>query len=64
MSVLQQALSDARKLATRLRDHDNSADNLLSQAQDMFKQVESMKEVSTSYRIRDVLLLLLKLPGT
>ncbi|KAF2359881.1 SIKE family [Trinorchestia longiramus] len=44
MSVLQQVLSDARKLATRLRDHDNSADTLLSQAQDMFKQVESMKE--------------------
>ncbi|XP_018015919.1 FGFR1 oncogene partner 2 homolog [Hyalella azteca] len=44
MSVLQQVLSDARKLATRLRDHDSSTDNLLSQAQGMFKQVESMKE--------------------
>lgn len=46
MSVLQQVLTDARKLATRLRDHDSSADSLLSQAQGMFKQVESMKEVS------------------
>ena len=46
MSVLQQVLSDARKLATRLRDHDSSADNLLTQAQSMFKQVESMKDVS------------------
>nr|XP_045610069.1 FGFR1 oncogene partner 2 homolog isoform X1 [Procambarus clarkii] len=44
MSVLQQVLTDARKLATRLRDHDSSADSLLSQAQGMFKQVESMKE--------------------
>ncbi|KAG0716507.1 FGFR1 oncogene partner 2 [Chionoecetes opilio] len=44
MSVLQQVLTDARKLATRLRDHDSSADTLLSQAQGMFKQVESMKE--------------------
>lgn len=47
MSVLQQVLTDARKLATRLRDHDSSAESLLSQAQGMFKQVESMKEVST-----------------
>jgi len=46
MSVLQQVLSDARKLATRLRDHDSSADTLLTQAQTMFKQVESMKDVS------------------
>ncbi|KAK8407366.1 hypothetical protein O3P69_002120 [Scylla paramamosain] len=44
MSVLQQVLTDARKLATRLRDHDSSADSLLSQAQGMYKHVESMKE--------------------
>ncbi|XP_047494899.1 FGFR1 oncogene partner 2 homolog isoform X2 [Penaeus chinensis] len=44
MSVLQQVLTDARKLATRLRDHDSSSDALLSQTQGMFKQVESMKE--------------------
>lgn len=50
MSVLQQVLTDARKLATRLRDHDSSADSLLSQAQGMFKQVESMKEVSERRR--------------
>ena len=54
MSVLQQVLSDARKLATRLRDHDSSADHLLTQAQGMFKQVESMKEVSI---VRTTLLL-------
>ena len=47
MSVLQQVLTDARKLATRLRDHDSSADSLLTQSQGMFKQMESMKEVST-----------------
>ncbi|XP_071529519.1 suppressor of IKBKE 1-like isoform X2 [Panulirus ornatus] len=51
MSVLQQVLTDARKLATRLRDHDSSADSLLSQAQGMFKQVESMKEENKELRL-------------
>jgi len=46
MSVLQQVLTDARKLANRLREHDSSAESLLSQAQGMFKQVEGMKEYS------------------
>lgn len=46
MSVLQQVLTDARKLANRLREHDSSAESLLSSAQGMFKQVEGMKEYS------------------
>ncbi len=46
MSVsVQQILADAKRLAGRLKDHDSSADLLLSQAQAMFCQVDAMKEV-------------------
>lgn len=46
MSVsVQQILADAKRLAGRLKDHDSSADVLLSQAQAMFCQVDAMKEV-------------------
>lgn len=46
MSVsVQQILADAKKLAVRLKDHDSSADMLLSQAQAMYRQVDAMKEV-------------------
>lgn len=45
MSVsVQQILADAKKLAVRLKDHDSSADMLLSQAQAMYRQVDAMKE--------------------
>jgi len=45
MSVsVQQILADAKRLAGRLKDHDSSADVLLSQAQAMFRQVDTMKE--------------------
>lgn len=45
MSVsVQQILADAKKLAGRLKDHDSSADMLLSQAQAMYRQVDAMKE--------------------
>ncbi|KAL7647626.1 UNVERIFIED_CONTAM: hypothetical protein RMT77_001226 [Armadillidium vulgare] len=44
MSVVQQVISDARKLATRLTEHDTSMDSLLSQTQGVIKQVECMKE--------------------
>ena len=48
MSVsVQQILADAKRLAGRLKDHDSSADLLLSQAQAMFCQVDAMKEVCT-----------------
>lgn len=47
MSVtVQQLLNDAKRLVTRLRDHDNSADTLISQAQTLNNNVEIMKEVS------------------
>lgn len=46
MSVsVQQILADAKRLAGRLKEHDSSADLLLSQAQSMFRQVDAMKEV-------------------
>lgn len=46
MSVsVQQILADAKRLAGRLKEHDASADALLSQAQAMFRQVDTMKEV-------------------
>lgn len=45
MSVtVQQILSDAKRLVTRLREHDNSADNLIAQTQTLNKNVESMKQ--------------------
>ena len=48
MSVsVQQILADAKRLAGRLKEHDSSADLLLSQAQAMFCQVDAMKEVCT-----------------
>lgn len=49
MSVsVQQILADAKKLAGRLKDHDSSADMLLSQAQAMYRQVDAMKEVAVT----------------
>lgn len=47
MSVsVQQLLADVKRLAGRLKDHDSSADLLLSQAQAMYRQVDAMKEVT------------------
>ncbi|KAF8764090.1 FGFR1 oncogene partner 2 homolog [Argiope bruennichi] len=45
MSItVQQLLNDAKRLVTRLRDHDNSADTLISQAQNLNNNVETMKQ--------------------
>ena len=53
MSVsVQQILADAKRLAGRLKDHDSSADLLLSQAQAMFRQVDAMKEVILIFSCR------------
>ena len=40
----QQLLSDAKRLSTRLRDHDQTADLLISRAQEVLKQVDSMRQ--------------------
>lgn len=41
---IQQLLVDARRLSVRLRDHDGSADNVISSAQAVLKEVEGLKE--------------------
>uniref|UniRef100_T1JNM9 FGFR1 oncogene partner 2 homolog n=1 Tax=Strigamia maritima TaxID=126957 RepID=T1JNM9_STRMM len=42
--TVQQILSDAKRLVGRLRDHDSAADNLISEAQALHKQVDAMKQ--------------------
>ncbi|KAJ1522207.1 hypothetical protein ONE63_002515 [Megalurothrips usitatus] len=45
MSVtIQQILSDAKRLASRLKEHDTAADVLLSQTQTVYKQLDAMKQ--------------------
>jgi hypothetical protein len=46
MSVtIQQILSDAKRLASKLKEHDTAADALLSQAQFAYKKIDAMKQV-------------------
>ncbi|XP_067121473.1 FGFR1 oncogene partner 2 homolog isoform X1 [Centruroides vittatus] len=42
--TVHQILNDAKRLVTRLRDHDNTADTIIAQAQSLNKTVESMNE--------------------
>ncbi|KAF4523073.1 hypothetical protein B566_EDAN003085 [Ephemera danica] len=45
MSItIQQILLDAKRLASRLKEHDTAADALLSQSQSVFKQIDAMKQ--------------------
>ncbi|KAF0765652.1 FGFR1 oncogene partner 2 isoform X1 [Aphis craccivora] len=45
MSVtVQQILSDAKRLASKLKEHDTAADSLLSQAQFVYKKIDAMKQ--------------------
>lgn len=47
MSVtIQQILSDAKMLASKLKEHDSTADGLVSQAQFVSKKIDAMKQVS------------------
>ncbi len=41
---VQQLLSDARRLSSRLREHDSLADSVLSSSHELLKGVEAMKE--------------------
>lgn len=43
--TIQQIILDAKRLAGRLKDHDSTADSLLSQAQTVYKTVDTMKQV-------------------
>jgi len=42
--TVQQLLSDAKRLSSRLRDHDQSADQLISRAQEVLKEVDAMRQ--------------------
>lgn len=44
--TIQQILSDAKRLASRLKEHDTAADELLTQTQSVYKQLDAMKQVS------------------
>ena len=43
--TIDKILGDARLLCTRLKDHDNSADSLIEQAQSLNTKVEAMQTV-------------------
>jgi hypothetical protein len=43
--TVQQIVLDAKKLASKLKEHDTVADNLISQTQCVFKQIDAMKQV-------------------
>lgn len=43
--TIQQIILDAKRLATRLKEHDSAADALLSQTQSVYKQIDAMKQV-------------------
>lgn len=43
--TIQQILLDAKRLASRLKEHDSAADALLSQTQSVYKQIDAMKQV-------------------
>jgi hypothetical protein len=43
--TIQQIILDAKRLASRLKEHDSAADALLSQTQSVYKQIDAMKLV-------------------
>jgi hypothetical protein len=48
--TIQQIILDAKRLASRLKEHDSAADALLSQTQSVYKQIDAMKQVgNTNY---------------
>lgn len=51
MSVtIQQILSDAKRLASKLKEDDTAADALLAQAQFVYKKIDAMKQASRPVR--------------
>ncbi|CAG2063191.1 unnamed protein product, partial [Timema podura] len=42
--TIQQIILDAKRLASRLKEHDSSADVLLSQTQSVYKQIDAMRQ--------------------
>ena len=45
--TVEKLLSDAASLVSRLKEHDCTADILISQTQTLHKRIDSMKEVIT-----------------
>ena len=43
--TIERVLIDARMLVTRLKEHDNSADNLITQTHTLYKRVDAMRQV-------------------
>lgn len=43
--TIHQILTDAKRLSDKLKDDDSFADNLLSQTQAVYKQIDAMKHV-------------------
>ncbi|GIY02359.1 FGFR1 oncogene partner 2 homolog [Caerostris darwini] len=55
MSVsVNQILNDAKRLVSRLRDHDSTADTIISQTQTLYKNVEAMKEYNEEVNEQNV----------
>ncbi|PRD30212.1 UNVERIFIED_CONTAM: FGFR1 oncogene partner 2 [Trichonephila clavipes] len=55
MSVsVNQILNDAKRLVSRLREHDSTADAVISQTQTLYKNVEAMKEYNEEVNERNV----------
>lgn len=44
--TIQQIIADAKRLATRLKDRDFTADALLNETQVINKKIDAMKQVS------------------
>jgi len=42
--TVEQLLTDARRLSTRLKDHDTSADNIITRSQEVLREVEAMRQ--------------------
>jgi len=47
--TIQQLIIDAKRLAERLKEHDNAATELLNETQNIHKQIESMREVTIEF---------------
>lgn len=43
--TIQQILQDAKKLSSKLKEHDTAADVILSQTQSVYKKIDAMKQV-------------------
>lgn len=50
MSSLQQIVSDAERLANRLKERQAMADNILVEAESVNNQLESMRQVSMQHQ--------------